>query len=151
MWKDFSTNHISSFHKHISYNHDETVVNLRKSKIFHCDICNKNFGSRNQLKRHVDTSHNLINVQRPFTCDSCNKSFKWNTGLNRHVKSVHQNNKSLHQCESCKKICSRNDVLQRHIREIHHGIKAFECGSCDQKFTYKYTLEVHINSHHKSD
>ena len=52
---------------------------------FQCDYCEKSFGRRSHLKRHVDSVHNGIK----FDCSFCELSFTKKDNLKRHVNSVH--------------------------------------------------------------
>jgi uncharacterized Zn-finger protein len=75
---------------------------------FKCDVCNKRFVIRKELKQHeiIHTeeqtssnvcseslnnkstlnAHQVIHTEEhPFVCDACNKSFKWKNHLIRHI------------------------------------------------------------------
>ena len=50
-----------------------------------CNICNKDFASPYNVRRHQLTHSD----DRPFACQFCNKSFKEKSSLTKHVKRVH--------------------------------------------------------------
>ena len=52
---------------------------------FQCDYCEKSFGRRSHLKRHVNSVHDGIK----FKCNICELSFTKKDNLKRHVNSVH--------------------------------------------------------------
>lgn len=50
-----------------------------------CNICNKDFASPYNVRRHQLTHSD----DRPFECEYCSKSFKEKSSLTKHVKRVH--------------------------------------------------------------
>ena len=61
-------------------------------KEFICNICNKAFRRKCQMRIHVSSVHEGI---KPFKCESCGSSFKQKRSLVEHVKSVHEGIKTL--------------------------------------------------------
>ena len=55
-----------------------------------CDICNKSFGTKTNLSRHVEKFHE---GKRDFKCNLCDARFADNSRLNRHVTAVHESAK----------------------------------------------------------
>ena len=63
-------------------------INMKGTKInVECDICNKIFDNRKDLRRHVDAVHE---GKRDKKCNSCGKSFALVNTLNIHIKLVHE-------------------------------------------------------------
>lgn len=50
-----------------------------------CNICNKDFASPYNVRRHQLTHSD----DRPFVCEYCSKSFKEKSSLTKHIKRVH--------------------------------------------------------------
>jgi uncharacterized Zn-finger protein len=106
-----------------------------KEKIFLCNICNRSFNRKDNLKKHLLLHtgakklekcnicnrsftrlgrHIVLHFEdKPYLCDICNKSFSRVDVLKRH-KALHIGEKKYHQCEICNKSFSRVDVLKRH-------------------------------------
>ena len=72
---------ISHFKRHISTVHEE-------NKPFSCDSCNKKFGHKCDLKRHVASYHE--EDKQSFLCNTCGQSFKTGIKLKQHFESVHK-------------------------------------------------------------
>ena len=51
-----------------------------------CDICNKSFTQKSNLRQHVASVHE----GKTFKCDFCSSNFTEKGGLKRHIKSVHE-------------------------------------------------------------
>ncbi|XP_076373115.1 uncharacterized protein LOC143257924 isoform X4 [Tachypleus tridentatus] len=55
---------------------------------FTCEVCNKTFTRRSDMKRH---KNNHSRVRMHFYCHVCSKFFMWKRTLRRHVKFHCQN------------------------------------------------------------
>ena len=66
--------------------------NFQGIRNFECQICNKSFGLKSDLNRHVKTVHENI---KPFLFLICNESFRQKYNLPKHFKIVHENKKVL--------------------------------------------------------
>ena len=60
-------------------------------KAYRCDSCEKRFGHKSHLKKHVKTIHDNIKAYR---CDSCDKSFGQKVHLETHVKTIQHDTKA---------------------------------------------------------
>ena len=70
---DYSSKYNHRLTKHIDGVH-------KKLRPFPCEIRNKPFQTKDQLKRHVSCVHEKL---KPFSCESCEMTF----GTKREVKS----------------------------------------------------------------
>jgi hypothetical protein len=87
--------------------------------MFKCDQCDKSFGRKSHLQRHIKLIHQLL---KPFKCENCDKSFGEKHNLHIHIKAIHQLLKP-YTCEHCDKSFGQKSNLQRHIRRIHTNPK----------------------------
>ncbi|XP_022201850.2 protein bric-a-brac 2 [Nilaparvata lugens] len=81
-----------------------------------CLICNKNFHSRQNLRRHLQTHTG----EKPHRCDYCDLSFLRLSHLQRHVR-VHTGERP-YACTLCPKQFSRSDKLKSHMTMQHSGL-----------------------------
>ncbi|XP_076327608.1 uncharacterized protein LOC143234129 isoform X3 [Tachypleus tridentatus] len=63
-------------------------VNPNITSRFTCDICEKGFARKGDMKRHK-IIHSSIRLC--FPCHICPKIFTWKISLQRHLKFQHQN------------------------------------------------------------
>jgi RNase P subunit RPR2 len=55
-------------------------------KEFQCSNCNKQFGTKNNLRSHIKNKHENI---KHFKCDLCGVQFKQEYEFQNHYKNVH--------------------------------------------------------------
>ena len=157
--------------------HWNTVHHGRKRKfIGNCEICGKDFASKNGLKDHYNTFHNGL---RPYFCEICSKHFSQKVALEAHFRRQHQESSDQFTCDICKKTFQHEEYLNSHIKYLHekkysrnskcgkcnkvvsnlsnhvravHNGKKFICSFCKsdpKSFISKMGLKAHINSFHK--
>ena len=53
---------------------DEASIDqkTKQKKLFSCDLCDSNFASKQNVKRHIDALHE---GKKPYKCDECNTFF----------------------------------------------------------------------------
>ena len=78
-----------------------------------------------------------------FCCPLCAKVFGRNYLLQRHMRVKHS--RAAYTCSICKESVGSYKELLTH-REAHAGLR-FVCPDCDVKFSCKYMLLSHIQSH----
>ena len=100
--------------------HTQNEKKLSQSllKIHNCNLCDKTFKTRSELKCHM-LSHSHI---RPFICEICGQTYKNKRALNIHV-GMH-NGINPFTCVVCNKSFTQKGALQRHL-PIHTGIYTF--------------------------
>ena len=104
---------------------------LRQNQIsLKCEICDKEFKSKNSLKNHFNITHNL---EKKYECNICQKDFNVQTALTSHVKIVH-GNKKHQKCDSCDKSFSQARGLKKHIDSIHNAQKNHKSASFSTPF-----------------
>uniref|UniRef100_A0A8D8JH88 Zinc finger protein 729 n=1 Tax=Culex pipiens TaxID=7175 RepID=A0A8D8JH88_CULPI len=118
-----------------------------------CAVCDREFGSLEELKAHVYEGHEegnrrqvgKINVVQGFVkklheCKFCDKTFPKKSLLERHYL-VHTKQKPF-KCEVCSKCFNQKSTLKTHIL-THNGVQDFRCLLCGLKFSQKINLRVH--------
>ena len=129
---------------------------LNDEDIFICDICEKRFKNKYNLKEHMSCVHSEA---RPFKCEDCSSSFKMDNHLKKHITRVHNftkknlkyhSNIKNYQCGICSKTFKRSSALNIHAMSIHTNAKDFECDLCSRKFKDKYSLKQHKKIIHLS-
>jgi len=111
---------------------------------FNCEHCDKTFGRKNNLKRHINTIHLK---QQNFKCEHCESAFGLKDNLNRHINTIHLKQQNF-KCEHCESAFGQKCGLKTHINTVHLNQKNFSCEHCDKTFGYKGHLKSHINTVH---
>ena len=115
-----------------------------KKKIsFQCSICDKVFGAKQTLERHLVSVHKydptklkekVDEKKKPFRCPICDKAFAAKQTLERHCANVHKH---------------------EHYLSTNHGLNAdsfdlekLECKTCDGIFGTKNSFAYHMQQFH---
>nr|XP_061784580.1 zinc finger protein 135-like [Nerophis lumbriciformis] len=107
---------------------------------FKCSLCDKTFGHKKNLGRHM----RYHTEEKPFMCAFCGKRFSQKAHLTGHVR-IHTGEKPF-SCSVCGIRFRRNQDLKEHAR-IHTGEKPFPCSVCGKRFTKRHGLKRHIRTH----
>lgn len=154
----------------ISVNEEEKA-HEKTIKTFVCvyEGCNKEFGGKRYLKRHIKNCHLEIETficelcarrcasraileahrrthtgERPFKCKepNCTSAFRRPSDLYYH-KSSHSNERP-YICADCGASYKLKFGLRNHMRQVHKiGGKMLQCPYCDKEFLFKSKLESH--------
>ncbi|CAH1772684.1 unnamed protein product [Owenia fusiformis] len=96
---------------------------------YECTLCNKRFGYKNGLIRHVRLTHV---GEKPYVCNICNRRFGY-----KHILMEHQNlhfGNRPYACNLCdKKFAARSNLIQHRL--VHK--KPFHCSVCGKSATKK--------------
>ena len=136
------------------------IVNIKH----YCVICNEEFSNKKSLPSHLLKVHGV----KSFSCDTCGKRFAYRHSMELHVRHYHEKRFS---CDICYKRFVYNHSLTRHLKENHcmtniqitkrkrlafdgkvpGADKKFKhkCAVCYKRFTCKYSLVNHMESHEK--
>ena len=131
----------------------KTMEDLNKSGqriqvLLKCEICDKEYKSKQGLGNHFKNVHNF-NLIKEHQCNICQSGFDFQSQLTLHMKIAH--GKENHpKCDSCGKKFSRADNLKTHINLVHNGQKDYKCDSCGKSLSTAQYLKIHINSVHNS-
>ena len=99
----------------------------RKENLYTCNVCEKSFGRKDNLKRHQ------ISHEKSHICNICGQSFGRHDLLTRHEKS----HEKIHTCNICGKSFGRQDNLRRH-EKIHVRQPSQKADKDDTSNTTKY-------------
>uniref|UniRef100_A0A1B0D5J8 C2H2-type domain-containing protein n=1 Tax=Phlebotomus papatasi TaxID=29031 RepID=A0A1B0D5J8_PHLPP len=107
-------------------------------KPFECSVCQKNFGKKSVLNRHL-----LIHTgKKPFRCDICRQTFTQKSSLVVH-KVIHTGDRP-HQCPKCSLSFIQKTNLQCHLKRLHSSeSQKFPCKECSCSFRKLSALSLH--------
>ena len=101
-----------------------------------CVKCNKSFGSKRNLTRHMD----LLHAGRfKFYCDQCKQGFSDSTHYKKHMN---KHAGIMYRCITCTKSFTSEEG-----RDLHTGVYRFTCDTCGQGFNNKKRYDKHCNQH----
>ena len=120
--------------------HDELVH--KHIRNFKCDHCQKSFGRKPELERHIEARHQMVK----YKCDVCSSVFTSKSYLTHH-KRKHLSTESVpkYRCKECEKEYKDAGGLRRHVKSIHLNIK-FKCDPCKKVLSYEGALRNHNKS-----
>ncbi|XP_077419620.1 uncharacterized protein LOC144050339 [Vanacampus margaritifer] len=108
---------------------------------FNCSQCDKTFGSKYTLSRHMK-SHAVC--KEYWKCSQCGRTLGDRRNLRRHMM-VHTGEKPF-MCSVCGKRFSQKANLITHTR-THTGEKPFSCSVCSKRFGDRSALIQHKKTH----
>jgi uncharacterized Zn-finger protein len=102
------------------------------TKIFTCNLCNKEFNRKYNLNKHMERKNPCVKKEeveveeeeeKKIKCEFCNKFYKHNFTLTRHLKTCkvkcekekEEEDKKL-KCEFCNKSYKQKQHLTRHLK-----------------------------------
>ncbi|ESN91703.1 hypothetical protein HELRODRAFT_70542, partial [Helobdella robusta] len=106
---------------------------------FQCTLCQKQFGYKNGLIRHVRLTHV---GEKPYQCNICNRRFGY-----KHILMEHQNlhfGNRPYACVQCdKRFAARSNLIQH--RTVHK--RPYNCSLCNKRFDREDQLKKHLFAH----
>lgn len=126
-----------------------------------CVICQKEFGRKSNLFRHVRNYHGGFKVSRKESDKIANEEmgiFKeavvilQRTDVALFEKNVNNqifnDKEDIFSCKVCKKTFVRANDKERHHREVHQKMTPHQCAICQKEFGRKSNLSRHVKSCH---
>lgn len=84
-----------------------------------------------------------------YQCHICHKTFDQMCFLSNHTRDAHQCLPKVNCTCGCERTLSTWESLMAHRRKNTEGEKIFSCQICDQKFSTKTGLKIHIKFKHE--
>jgi len=119
---------------------DTEVEKIKKR--FKCDQCDKDFGHKGSLERHIETQHTTVDK---VACQICQKQFANKNSLQYHTKVTHQ--EKTVPCDECSTMFPTVGILNSHKKSVH-VLGSFKCDQCNKRFKSVINLNGHIRSIH---
>jgi KRAB domain-containing zinc finger protein len=114
-------------------------------KDWSCDMCEKMYGSKLVLGRHMLAVHNK---NKCFTCDYCDKIVRSLQSLRTHMATVHYK-KIEYNCHLCGHKAINKQALRGHVRRVHEkSLPTYSCIICNKDFSQRVRLMVHMAKNH---
>ena len=125
------------------------LVKHNKIKPFKCDHCEKAFGLKFNLKRHIDLHHNP--EVELFSCSKCaqrlttKRTFLMHEVRHSEKPKSDMKMKSQFKCNVCNDISSTRRELRRHGAATKHQIlREFLCATCTNSYFNQRKLDIHV-------
>ncbi|XP_066156716.1 zinc finger protein ZFP2-like [Euwallacea fornicatus] len=123
-----------------------TPIVSRNDNIYTCLLCTGEetvSGEPKAIIAHVKEVHDT----RLYICDICGLDFRKRNLLSAHVDEHVANEDGDFQCEVCNRIFNNLRLFRIHRRIHQPNAKAWECCTCNKKYSSKNLLNEHINTH----
>ena len=124
--------------------YDHVLQHKYPDKHLVCDICNKKFKYKRNLKVHKIAVHTTMD-ERPYPCDMCPKRFASVSILNTH-KAFHGEGRFA--CPTCGTLRATKSALKYHM-VVHETSASFICDVCSKAFKRMSLLKEHMITHTK--
>lgn len=109
--------------------------------LYGCDLCSKNFSSKEYLQLHNMQCH-AEQVERPYKCDKCPKSF-----IQKGQLTSHLGRHLMFQCSKCDKVLAGKGSLSAHMVNMHSDEGKLICDTCGREFKTKQCFDNHVRKH----
>lgn len=121
--------------KHGRFLLNPLVIKEVRTFRFYCEKCNRDFSTKTNLNRHLQSHEG----NKPFQCTECKKSFTQKSTLKQHMYT--HTGERPYVCEVCNRGFTQCKSLIFHMRR-HTGEKPFQCEYCFITFRQKDALRV---------
>ena len=139
---------VKKFKEHMVFEHN---VSLKHRNT--CNVCLKQFESKQHLEDHISTAHTLRDFRKRLRCVVCNILFKRRnkdkSTLTKHMKSEH---KVGYECPICQKKLPTTSKLKQHKIQEHNWNKSnsvskikYLCSKCGKEFKQRLDYESHVS------
>ena len=120
-------------------------IHIDSKSFYVCDICGEGFAKRCTMTEHMSKHQSGRDQQSSnFDCDTCDKSFTKYSALHCH-KIIHMK-QGPYKCDICLKSFVKKNTLQSHLM-THYDDRPHKCTVCHKGFKRTYTLKEHMKVH----
>ena len=100
-----------------------------------CEVCGKNFQSKQDMTRHVDSVHLKKQIWKNIR------------------KNYPEGKKPIveRSCEFCEENFTHYQLLKLHVSAKHSKLISFDCRKCNKTFPSKLGFYTHLKSNHEND
>lgn len=118
--------------------------------MFCCKECDAILPSKKAFVSHTVSQHSnaekLLEGIKDKECPICDRKFEKLSALESHM-AVHSSEKN-HECPACPKKYKYLPRLEQHIKDEHNNDVVFTCSECEEQFSLKGKLDLHVKLYH---
>lgn len=120
----------------------------KNPEMFKCEICDKSYPSKHNLKLHQTTHSHPDSYQ--FECPICGQRFAVQSKMKIHITRHAPESERKYPCNQCEKRFCFQSVLNHHILAAHSAEPGFVCEVCARPFRSAVSLKSHIKLVHET-
>jgi len=117
------------------FNHGVFPVSKTNTKTTSCEVCNRTFKSRQNLKQHIESVHQKVR----YDCDQCDHRASTKSNLRCHKASQHEGIK--YDCDECDYSATNKSRLKKHKDAKHETPLAVLLKKTEENFKQNYVFQ----------
>jgi len=139
-----------------------TSVHGKATRAWRCNICEHNFNSKPELRRHRRDMHKeelaalgYEGMVKDKDCPYCEKKFDSSLRWKIHIFGRHKDMRHLHpdiqprvSCDECGEGFFDNQTLRLHVQKNHSDVSMSQCPHCPKSYKHKSALSQHLEREH---
>ena len=102
----------------------------------------------NKVTEIIPSDETVSKTKKPsgnYKCPECDHGFEEEVKIKKHIE-MHNDTCASSKCQQCDYFIQKDEDIQSHIKQVH--VQKIMCKRCDQTFTNKQGLLVHIETDH---
>lgn len=115
-------------------------------KTFVCELCDKLYTTKGNLKLHIKIVHHGEKLLFPCSVATCEEKLSTRALRQEHLHKIHNIAREIFSCTHCDVHFLNKSSLKDHINFTHQGVQ-FKCELCQKRFANLSNLTYHTKTH----